>query len=284
MTCSTRPTDLADMNVDVQMQHTQVSAAGDMEPLHVGLLLDALGRMVHTPPEAFVERDTLLHRSDDETARPVETSDTQWSNVRRAREHVRLSLRTEHGLTQLVLPQPPAPPGATPSVAVRTVVMVEMLTPVPEPPTAPALEPTSIFAISMEELARHAHHRAGWDELVRLLQWTPDRQVMRYGLRFVLPSDNARVLHELRVFRALDVRICYALTQWTHDASNRPMEWTPSSVLHVRAVSTLRSDVGPRISKAEQDETARALQYAIQHTQRLQQSLDAIVPLTRDAP
>ena len=72
--------------------------------------------------------------------------------------------------------------------------------------------------------------------------------------------------------------------QWTYDASNCPTEWTPSSVLHVRAVSTLRSDVGPRIPKAKQDEVAPALQYAIQHTQRLQKLLDAIVPLTRDAP
>lgn len=54
--------------------------------------------------------------------------------------------------------------------------------------------------------------------------------------------------------------------------------------MHVRAVSTLRSDVGPRIPKTRQDETARALQYAIQHTQRVQKSLDSIVPLRRDAP
>ena len=56
-------------NADVQLQHMQVSAIGDIEPLHVGLLLEALTRMVHTPPEAFVERETLLHRSDDEASR-----------------------------------------------------------------------------------------------------------------------------------------------------------------------------------------------------------------------
>ena len=60
---------------DVQRQHTQVSAMGHMEPLHVGSLLDALARMVHTPAEAFVERDTLLHRCDDEAAQALETSD-----------------------------------------------------------------------------------------------------------------------------------------------------------------------------------------------------------------
>ena len=72
--------------------------------------------------------------------------------------------------------------------------------------------------------------------------------------------------------------------QWSTDGTNCPVERTPSSLMHVRAVSTLRSDVGPRIPKTRQDETARALQYAIQHTQRVQKSLDSIVPLRRDAP
>lgn len=67
------------------------------------------------------------------------------------------------------------------------------------------------------------------------------------------------------------------------DGSNRPMEWTPSSILHVRAVSTLRADVGAGVPKQQQDETARALRYAIQHLQRLQKALDAVVPLHRDA-
>lgn len=43
------------------------------------------------------------------------------------------------------------------------------------------------------------------------------------------------------------------------------------------------SDVGPGIPKSQQDETARALEYAIQYTKHLQKSLDAIVPLDRDA-
>ena len=201
-------------NADVQLQHMQVSAIGDIEPLHVGLLLEALTRMVHTPPEAFVERETLLHRSDDEASRAIELSDTQWSNVRRARDQIRLLVRTEHGMTQLVLPQPPSPPGAAPTVAVRTVVMVDVLTPVAESTSisplihAPGehLDPSTIFAMSMEELGRHSQHRSGWDELIQLLQWLPSREVMRYGLRFVLPSDNALVLHELRVFRAIEVR------------------------------------------------------------------------------
>lgn len=72
------------------------------------------------------------------------------------------------------------------------------------------------------------------------------------------------------------------LTQWTLD-TNQPAESTPSSVIHVLALSTLRSDVGPSVPKQRQDETARALQYAIQHTQRLQKALDAIVPLQRNA-
>ena len=266
---------------EVQRQHTQVSAMGHMEPLQVGSLLDALARMVHTPAEAFVERDTLLHRCDDEAAQALETSDTRWNNVRRARDQIRLSVRTEHGMTQLVLPQPPVPPGAAPSVAVRTVVIVDVLTPAPDMPPTP-LETTTIFAMPIEELAEHAQHRAGWDELVALLQWAPERQVMRYGLRYVLPSDHPLVLHELRIFRATDVRICL-LTQWSIDASNRPIEWTPSSQIHVRVVSTLRSDVGPGIPKSQQDETARALEYAIQYTKHLQKSLDAIVPLDRDA-
>ena len=141
-------------NADVQLQHMQVSAIGDIEPLHVGLLLEALTRMVHTPPEAFVERETLLHRSDDEASRAIELSATS-PLIHAPGEH---------------------------------------------------LDPSKIFAMSMEDLGHHSQHRSGWDELIQLLQWSPSREVMRYGLRFVLPSDNALVLHELRVFRAIEVR------------------------------------------------------------------------------
>ena len=147
-------------NADVQLQHMQVSAIGDIEPLHVGLLLEALTRMVHTPPEAFVERETLLHRSDDEASRTIELTPVAESTSTSPLIHA---------------------PGEH-------------------------LDPSTIFSMSMEELGRHSQHRSGWDELIQLLQWLPSREVMRYGLRFVLPSDNALVLNELRVFRAIEVR------------------------------------------------------------------------------
>ncbi|KAL4398966.1 hypothetical protein ACI68E_004363 [Malassezia pachydermatis] len=194
---------------DVQLQHTQVSAIGEIEPLHVGALFEALARMVHVPPQGFVERETLLHRSDDEAARELEMSDTQWSNVRRARDQVRISVRTQGKTTQFVLPHPPAPPGAAPTVAVRNVVMVEDLTPdVPweETATEPLpLDPVQIFSISMEDLATKAVHRRGWDEFAYMLNWSPERSWMRYGLRYVLVSQNPLVLHELLVFRKMDV-------------------------------------------------------------------------------
>ena len=192
---------------DVQLQHTQVSAVGDIEPLHVGMLFEALGRLVHVPPEAFVERETQLQRSDDDATREVELSDTQWNNVRRAREQVRIMVRSENGSTQFVLPQPPTPPGANPTVAVRSVVLVADLTPVPPAPPLSPLDASSVFATSGDELAQRAQHRAGWDELVRLLNWTPLKERIRYGLRYVLTSENPLVLHELRIYRALDVRI-----------------------------------------------------------------------------
>ncbi|WFD20430.1 hypothetical protein MCAP1_002674 [Malassezia caprae] len=260
--------------MDVQRQHTQVSAKGDMEPLHVGTLLEALSRMVHIPPEAFVVRTTRLHRSDDDAARAVEQSDSQWSNVRRTREQIRLTVRTEQGRTQLLLPQPPAPPGAAPTVAVRSVVIVDDMTPSIPAPAPPALDGSSIFALPMEDLARCAMHCDGWQELVTLLNWTPADEHMQYGLRYVLLSESPLVLHELRIFRSVE---------WAMDGTNRPMEWTPSSILHVQAISTLRSDVGAGVPKQQQDDTARALQYAIQHMQRLQKALDAVVPLHRDA-
>ena len=105
--------------MDVQRQHTQVSAKGDMEPLHVSTLLEVLSRMVHIPPEAFVVRTTRLHRSDDDAARAVEQSDSQWSNVRRTREQLRLTVRTEQGASDPVTLAPgsavrvPVPRGDT---------------------------------------------------------------------------------------------------------------------------------------------------------------------------
>lgn len=178
-----------------------------MEPLHVSALLETLSRMVHVPPEAFIVRATRLHRSDDDAARALEQSDSQWSNVRRTREQIRLTVRTEQGRTQLLLPQPPTPPGAAPTVAVRSVVVVDDVTPSMPAQPLPALDTSSIFALPMDELARHAMHCDGWQELVALLHWTPADEHMQYGLRYVLLSENALVLHELRIFRSIEVRV-----------------------------------------------------------------------------
>ncbi|WFD37824.1 uncharacterized protein MJAP1_000771 [Malassezia japonica] len=257
--------------MDVQLQHTQVSAAGLIEPLHVGTLLEALGRKINVPPTAFVARETFLRRSDDESARALELSDSQWSNVRRARDQTRITVRTEEQTTELALPLPPAPPGANPSVLVRSVVLVQDLTPTqPAEPPAP-LDGVAVFATPLAELGSRAVHHTGWNELAYLLNWTPHKEQLVYGLRYVLLSDDPLVLNELRVYRT---------AEW--DATHNHPKENPSPAIHVRALSSFRSDVGPGVPKAKQDEAASALQYAVQHTQQLQKSLDAIVPLHRD--
>ncbi|WFD02177.1 hypothetical protein MOBT1_000858 [Malassezia obtusa] len=256
---------------DVQLQHTQVSAAGHIEPSHVGTLLEALGRKIHVPPTTFVLRETFLHRSDDESAHALESSDSQWSNVRRAREHSRITVRTEDGITHFALPLPPAPPGSSPSVLVRSVVLVQDLTPTrAEPPRAP-VEGIAVFATPLATLGALATHHTGWDELAYLLNWTPFAEQLVYGLRYVLDSSNPLVLNELRVY-------CTADCESIGDDTKAHAKHT----FHVRALSSFRSDVGAGVPKHRQDESAAALQYAVQHIEQLQRSLESIVPLHRD--
>lgn len=256
---------------DVQLQHTYVSAAGTIESSHVSTLLEALGRKVNVPPTAFVARETYLRRSDDEAAAETEMADSRWSNVRRSREQTRITVRTEKGATHMVLPLPPAPPGAAPSVLVRSVVLVQDCTPAVEAAPLPPLEGVAVFATPPQALGERAVHCQGWDELVRLLNWTPMHEEILYGMRYVLLSDDPLVLNELRVYRTVP---------WSLDKNEAGEQTRP--VMHVRVLSSFRSDVGFGVPKRQQDIAAAALQYAIGHIQQLQKALDAIVPLTRD--
>ncbi|KAI3620049.1 hypothetical protein CBS9595_002016 [Malassezia furfur] len=257
---------------DVQLQHTQVSAAGTIEPSHVGALLEALSRKINVPPTTFVTRETFLRRSDDESAQALEMSDSQWSNVRRAREHMRITVRTESGVTYMALPLPPAPPGSTPNVLVRSVVLVEDLTPMPASASLPPIDGVTVFTTPLDSLGALAKHHAGWTELVYLLNWAPYAEQLVYGLRYVLHSDNPLVLNELRVYCTAD-----------SDMSGDDTRAHPKHIFHVRALSSFRSDVGPGVPKFRQDESAAALQYAKQHVEQLRKSLESIVPLHRDS-
>ncbi|PKI82423.1 hypothetical protein MVES1_003392 [Malassezia vespertilionis] len=264
-----------------EWQHTQVSAAGTIEPLHVHALLEMLGRKVNVPPTVFVVRESQLRRADDESQRPLEMSDSKWSNVRRAREQTRITVRTEDTTyvlavylsSQFLLPLPPAPPGATPSMLVRSIVMAQEMTPCAATTTPAPLESSTIFSTPVHVLEMHAAHHTGWDVLAHLLNWAPAREQLHFGLRFVLLSEDPRVVHELRVFRS---------TEWTSLQSDAHSVHAIAPGMHVRALSSFRSDVGPGVPKREQEASARALEYALHHMQQLQKSLDPFVPLHRD--
>ncbi|WFC99902.1 hypothetical protein MYAM1_002648 [Malassezia yamatoensis] len=256
---------------DVQLQHTQVSAAGTIDPSHIGTLLDALGRKINLAPHTFVTRETTLGRNDDQSAHALETSDSQWSNVRRAREHSRITVRTEANETSLVLLLPPTPPGQHPHVLVRSMILVHDLTPTTKTYTTEPLEGVAIFGAPLESISKLAIHHAGWSELTHLLNWTPADEQLVYGLRYVLHSDDPLVLNELRVY-------CTASCELQGD----PPVMHPRHVFHVRAMSSFRSDSGPGVPKVKQDKASLALQYAIQHMEQLSKSLETIVPLHRD--
>lgn len=260
----------------VQRQHVQVSALGEVELAHVGALMQVLARRTSIPPHPFVERETYLVRADDESSAAVELGDSQWTNVRRAREQTRLSVHTENGRTcvpadrQYILYLPPSPPSANPTCAVRSVVLMEDLTPVPERGDAPRalLDPTTALSVRPSEVAEHAAHKPDWRALVAGLNWTELSETLRCGLRYVFISADPLVLNELRVFRAED----------SADA-----EGADRHRIYVRALSTFRSDVGAQVPKQAQDEAARAQQSAIHHVHDLQKALDAVVELQRDA-
>lgn len=249
----------------VQRQHVQVSAAGEVDAAHVGALLQVLARCTSIPPVAFAARETHLVRSDDESSAELELSDTQWSNVRRARAQTLLSVYTEGGRTEHILYLPPSPPSANPICAVRAVVLMEDLTPTSgaAPPDAP-LDPNKILATHPTDYAAYTPHKPNWHALIAGLNWTPKRETLRSGLRYVFVSADPLVLHELRVFRA-------------HGADD------DVGHIYVRALSTFRSDVGAQVPKHAQDQAARALQYAQQHMHELQRALGAVVHLDRDA-
>ncbi|WFD31225.1 hypothetical protein MSPP1_002259 [Malassezia sp. CBS 17886] len=260
-------------STEVQQQHTQVSSAGIVAQAELGSLLELLARKVSVPPEAFVERETVLRRVDDDAARDDEMSDSRWSNVLRAREQTRIVVVSAESATQFRLPLPPAPPGPNPTLAVRAVVLVDDFTRRAPERALPPLQATTIFAQAVPALVERAAHSPGWGDLVFLLNWVPQTEHLHYGLRFVLRSENPLVLHELRIFRS---------AKWPANTAAAPMHAEPSSTFTVRSMSTFRSDVGPGVPKRTLDDAARAAQYAIQHTQLLQKTLDSVVALRRD--
>ncbi|WFD36948.1 hypothetical protein MCUN1_003840 [Malassezia cuniculi] len=265
------------MSTGVQRQHVQVSALGEVEALHVGALMQLLSRRTSIPPQPFVERETYLVRADDESSAAVELSDSQWSNVRRAREQTRLSVHTENGTTyvcadsQYILYLPPSPPSANPTCAVRSVVLMEDLTPAPPTDVGSTLsiDPTTVLSVWPSQVSAHAQHKPNWPALVAGLNWTKNSETLRSGLRYVFVSPDPLVLNELRVYRA-------------EETENANPDADPHRI-YVRALSTFRSDVGAHVPKHAQDEAARALQSAQQHVQELQKALDAVVQLRRDA-
>ena len=263
------------MSASVQRQHVQVSALGEVELEHVGALMQVLARRTSIPPLPFVERETYLVRADDESSAAVELGDSQWTNVRRAREQTRLSVHTENGQTcvaadsQYILYLPPSPPSANPTCAVRSVVLVEDLTPAPSSSAPPlSLDPTTALSVRPSQVAEHATHKPDWPAFVAGLNWTEDSDMVRSGLRYVFISADPLVLNELRVYRAEE---------------SADEDGADQHRIYVRALSTFRSDVGAQVPKHAQDEAARALQSAQQHVQELQKALDAVVELQRDA-
>lgn len=253
----------------VKHQHTQVSAAGVVEPTHAGTLISMLERRTSVPPEAFVLRESLLHRADDATSAALELSDSQWNNVRRARELTRMLVRSERGGTQYILRLPAAPPGANPTVAVRPMVVVDDLTPDDAAKPASKLSPANALSTRPDEVAHLSLHAAGWDEFTAALNWERTSETTSTGLRFVLPSENTLVLNEFRIFRA-------------EERGSAGDERQSAAEIQALAVSTFRSDVGPQIPKQQQDEATRALHYATHFVRELQKDLDVVVQLHRN--
>ncbi|PWN44350.1 hypothetical protein IE81DRAFT_30882 [Ceraceosorus guamensis] len=142
-------------------------------------------------PSAFKQTEIICTRSDDQARREVEEEDGRWGQTRRARKEVKLRVLCEKGNVTLMLPSP-APPVRKPQAAgqtespatVRPIVVLDMLLPTSEENDHD--DDSASEAGFSEASDDRRQSEADWETAVSSLGWSPEREIRRTGIRFLL--------------------------------------------------------------------------------------------------